>query len=477
MLMAPELVVILTAFIVLLADLVVSEKRRYLLAVIALIGLGSACAFTIALMPGISSMLGGRFVVNPAALWFKLLFAGSALLTVAMSMDAMDGRSAVPAGLGARGEYYMILLLTVSGMMFLASATDLVTLYVSLELATIPLFILTAWKRDALSGEAGLKYVVMGALASALLIYGLGLLYGLTGHTDFQGISKELNAASPAFWLAVALITAGVGFKMTIVPFHMWAAEVYQGAPTPITAYISVASKCAGLMLLFQLFLNVMGKFVGDWVMIFAALAAITMTLGNVVAIVQDNIKRFMAFSAISQAGYVLMGFLAPAEGGVPAMIYYMLIYMFTNMAIFAVIVAHANQTGLEEIKDYRGLSRTNPLTALAMMVALFGLAGIPPLAGFVGKFFLFSIASKAGFHWLVALAAVNSTISLFYYLRIIRQMYIEPVDKDAKPLAISPIMAVTIGVTAVVSAVIGIIPFFYEIINTQTANLFAIMR
>ncbi|MEI6807944.1 MAG: proton-conducting transporter membrane subunit, partial [bacterium] len=218
MLMAPELVVILSAFLVLIADLVISEKRRYLLAVIALIGLGFACAFTIAMMPGVSSMLGGRFVVNPAALWFKLLFAGSALLTVAMSMDAMDGRSAVPAGLGARGEYYMILLLTVSGMMFLASATDLVTLYVSLELATIPLFILTAWKRDALSGEAGLKYVVMGALASALLIYGLGILYGLTGHTDFQGISKTLNASSPAFWLAVALITAGVGFKMTIVP-------------------------------------------------------------------------------------------------------------------------------------------------------------------------------------------------------------------------------------------------------------------
>ena len=224
-------------------------------------------------------------------------------------------------------------------------------------------------------------------------------------------------------------------------------------------------------MLLLQLFLNVMGRFVADWVMIFAALAAITMTLGNVVAIVQDNIKRFMAFSAISQAGYVLMGFLAPADGGVPAMIYYMLIYMFTNMAIFAVIVAHTNQTGLEEIKDYRGLSRTNPLTALAMMIALFGLAGIPPLAGFVGKFFLFSIASKAGFHWLVALAAVNSTISLFYYLRIIRQMYIEPVEKGAKALTVSPIMAVTIGVTAVVSAVIGIIPFFYEIINVQTAN------
>jgi len=387
----------------------------------------------------------------------------------------LDGRVAVPSGLGSRGEYYTILLFTVSGMMFLASAADLVTLYVSLELATIPLFVLTAWKRDALSGEAGLKYVVVGALASALLMYGLGILYGLTGHTDFAGISQALKA-SPAFWLAMALITAGVGFKMTVFPFHMWAAEVYQGAPTPITAYISVASKCAGLMLIFQLFFRVMGKFMGDCTLVFAVLAAATMTLGNLVAIGQNNIKRFMAFSAISQAGYVLMGFLCPAEGGVPAMIYYMLVYLFTNMAVFAVIVFHTNQTGLEDIKDYRGLSRTNPVIALAMMIGLFGLAGIPPLSGFVGKFFLFSIASKAGFHWLVALAAVNSTISLYYYLRIVRQMYIEPVVEGAKPLAIFPALAIAIGVTAVASALLGVIPFFYETIHTQTVGWFSLL-
>ena len=476
MLMAPELIVVVTAFLLLFADLFAGGQRRRFLAVMALIGLGMACAVTVALMPSGGIMLGGRFSVSAVAWWFKLLFLGSAILTVAMSMDALDGRAAVPSGLGSRGEYYMVLLLTVSGMMFLASATDIVTLYVSLELATIPLFILTAWKRDALSGEAGLKYVIMGALASSLLIYGLGILYGLTGHMDFAGIRSALSASSPAFWLAVALITAGVGFKMTIVPFHMWAAEVYQGAPTPITAYISVASKCAGLMLLFQLFLNVMGRFIGDLTVMFAVLAAVTMTLGNVVAIVQNNIKRFMAFSAISQAGYVLMGFLSPGEGGVPAMVYYMLIYMFTNMAVFAVIVLHTNETGLEDIKDYRGLSRTNPVLALAMMIALFGLAGIPPLAGFVGKFFLFSIASKAGFHWLVALAAVNSTISLFYYLRIVRQMYIEPVAEGAKPLSVSPILTVTIGATALASTVLGIIPFFYEIIHAQTAGSLALL-
>jgi NADH-quinone oxidoreductase subunit N len=474
----PEFIVVATAFVVLFADLVVGKERKTVLAPIALAGLGVAAVTVISMMPHAGVTIGGRFSVDAVAWWFKLLFIGAAAMTVTMSMDTLDGRAAVPAGLGSRGEYYTIMLLTVSGMMFLASATDLITLYVGLELATIPLFVLTAWKKDALSGEAGLKYVIMGALASALLIYGLGILYGLTAHTDFVGIAGALKAspdAPPAFWLAVALITAAVGFKMTIVPFHMWAAEVYQGAPTPVTAFISVASKSAGLLLIFQLFFRVMGKFMGDLTLMFALLAAATMTLGNVVAIVQNNIKRFMAFSAVSQAGYVLMGFLSP-EGGVPAMLYYMLVYMFTNMAVFSVIVLHTNATGLEDIKDYRGLSRTNPGVAFAMMIALFGLAGIPPLSGFVGKFFLFSIASKAGFHWLVALAAVNSTISLYYYLRIIRQMYIEPVAEDQKPLATTPVLNATIFVTAVASGLLGIIPFFYETINAQTANWFTLL-
>lgn len=473
MLMLPELIVIATAFLLLFTDLFVSERRRTLLAPLALAGLGLACAATVWLMPREGVALGGRFAIDAVACWFKLFFLGSAAIVTAMSMDMLDGRTAVPSGLASRGEYYTILLFTTTGMMFLASATDLITLYVSLELATLPLFILTAWKKDALSGEAGLKYVVMGALASALIIYGLGILYGLTAHTDFAGLRAALKPA-PAFWLAAALLVAGVGFKMTLVPFHMWAADVYQGAPIPITAYLSVASKCAGLALMFQLFFRVMGQFMADWAVLFAVFAAVTMTLGNVVAIVQNNIKRFMAFSAISQAGYVLMGFLGPFPEGVPAMLFYMLIYVFTNLAVFSAIVFVANQTGLEEIKDYRGLSRTNPTIALAMMIALFGLAGIPPLAGFVGKFFLFSIASRAGFHWLVALAAVNSTVSLYYYLRIVRQMYIEPAVEGAKPLAIQPALAVTIGVTTLASVLLGIIPFFYETVHAQTTRWLA---
>jgi NADH-quinone oxidoreductase subunit N len=255
------------------------------------------------------------------------------------------------------------------------------------------------------------------------------------------------------------------------VPFHFWAADVYEGAPVPVTAYISVASKTAGLVLMFQVLLRIMGKFVADWSLVIAIFAALTMTLGNLVAIVQQNIKRFMAFSAISQAGYLIIGFVGTAQHeAMPAMLFYMLVYALTNLAVFACIIWHANQTGSENISDYRGLSRTNPAVALAMMVGLFSLAGIPPLSGFVGKFFLFSIASKAGLHWLVALAAVNSTISLYYYLRIVRQMYIEPPDADMRRLAVTPVMASAILVLSIAVVVLGIVPFAYNHIRSAVA-------
>ncbi|MGK5087694.1 NADH-quinone oxidoreductase subunit N [Bdellovibrionota bacterium FG-2] len=473
-LILPDVIVVLTAFLVLGVDLFVSEKNRTVLAPLTLLGLGAATAAVLFQMPEAGTLFGGRFAVDSVTWWFKFLFILSTGITVALSLDLLDGRKVVETAdsqpLKFRGEYYTILLFTLSGMMFLVSARDLITLYVSLELATIPLFVLASWKRDGNAGEAGLKYVIMGALASALLLYGFSLLYGLTGQTDLQAISQTLTA-SPILWFAVTLIVSGIGFKMTLVPFHFWAAEVYQGAPTPITAYLSVASKGAGLALMFQLFFRVFGPFVKDWQTAIAVFAALTMSLGNLVAIVQNNIKRFMAFSAISQAGYMIMGFLGPQKESVASMIFYMLVYVITNLAVFGVIIFHSNQTGKEEINDYRGLSQTNPLMALAMMVGLFGLAGIPPLSGFVGKFFLFSIASGAGFHWLVAVAAVNSTISLYYYLRIVRQMYIEPPLAGAKALEASPVIGFTVTATVLASVLLGVLPFFYNLVNTQTGG------
>jgi NADH-quinone oxidoreductase subunit N len=476
MLMLPELIVIAAAFAVLVADLLISDgarapESRKLLAPIAAVGLALAAVALIVKVPNSGEMLGGRFAMSPVAWWFKAIFLLAALATVAISTDMLDGRTLVrPKGMHAAGEYYTILLFTVAGMMYLASARDIVTLYVSLELSTIPLFALAAWQRTEHSGEAGIKYLVIGALASALLLYGLSIVYGLTGKTDLVAIGKSLHY-SPALVLAAALITAGIGFKMTLVPFHFWAAEVYQGAPTPVTAYLSVASKGAGLVLMFQVFFCIFGPFISNWTMPVAALAALTMTVGNGIAIVQNNIKRLMAFSAVSQAGYLILGFMGPAAESVPAMLFYMLVYAVTNLAVFSAIVFVANQTGKEEIADYRGLAGTNPLIALGMMIALFGLAGIPPLSGFVGKFFLFSIASKAGYNWLVALAALNSTVSLYYYLRIVRQMYIEPAEDSAKPIPVTPVLAATLAITVVASVFLGVVPLAYHAIHASTSG------
>ncbi len=464
--LAPEIIVAVTGFTVLLTDLFIEEKKKHILGPIALVGLLLAGIAIFNLLPQTSAAFGGRFVFDPVAGWFKIFFLLGGAFTIIFCWQSR-AREKLPS----TGEFYSVLMFTLVGMMFLISARDLITLYISLELATIPLFALAAWRKgDALSGEAGLKYVIYGALASGLLLYGLGLLYGLSGSANLQTISQTVTS-SPALWLAAGLITAGIGFKITMFPFHMWAADVYQGAPTAVTAYLSVASKSAGMAFMFQMFFGIFGAQLSEWGWLIAALATATMTLGNLVAIVQNNIKRFMAFSAISQAGYIILGFLGPYPESVPSILYYLLIYIFTNMAVFGVIIYYSDTTGKEDIDDYKGLSRTNPAIAFVMMLGLFGLAGIPPLAGFVGKFFLFNIAAKAGYHWLVAVAALNSTVSLYYYLRIIRQMYMESPAENAAPLPISRTLALTFLVATIGVALLGLIPGIYESINTQTAN------
>ncbi len=473
----PELIVLATAFAIIVLDLFMSERSRVLLGPIAVVGLFVGIVVNAVCTPMTGELLGGRFATDPVAWWFKILFMLAALITVILSLDTLDGRARVRvSGIGFRGEYYSIMLFSVVGMMFLISARDLATLFISLEVATLPLFVLAAWRRnDPKSGEAGLKYVLLGAMASAFIVYGFSILYGLAQSTDLDVIGQNLaGKVSPAFFLAVALVFAGTGFKLTIVPFHLWAADVYEGAPTPVTAYLSVASKAAGLAFAFQVLYRLFGDWIPQWGLVIAIAAAATMTLGNVVAIVQHNIKRFMAFSAISQAGYFLLGFLGGSKEGVPAMLFYMLVYIISNLAAFGGIIWFENQTGKSKIEDYKGLSLTNPMMALALMLALFSLAGIPPLSGFVGKFFLFSIASQAGYHWLVAVAAVNSTISLYYYLRVVRQMYIEPADAALPKPTTSTHVAVTLGVLSLAIVVLGIIPQFYEHIHTATIGWLA---
>ncbi|MGK5082021.1 NADH-quinone oxidoreductase subunit N [Bdellovibrionota bacterium FG-1] len=467
----PEILVVLTGFLILILDLVFLRANKRWIPTVALIGLAAALASLFYVLDQPAEVLGGRFTIDPLSLWFKAIFLIATLLTVTLSQMPFDPHAKQP--LQARAEFIAVMLFSVSGMMSLISSQDLISLYVSLELATIPLFGLTAWSRNERSGEGALKYLAMGALASALLLYGFGLLYGLTGQTSLIAIGHALQPSS-AVWLAAALITAGVGFKLTIFPFHMWAPDAYEGAPTPVTAFLSVASKAAGLAVAFQLFYRVFGSFVGQSSAFVAVFAALTMTLGNLVAILQNNLKRFMAFSAISQAGYLILGFLGNSGTDASAMVFYMLIYVMTNLAIFSIIVLHIHQTGREDLASLKGLSQTNPLLSLAAMVALFGLAGIPPLSGFVGKFMLFNVAAKAGYYGLVALAAVNSTVSLYYYLRIVRQMYIEPPAEGAQPLAISPLMGAGLAIATLGGVFIGVVPMFFERIGEATTQWLA---
>lgn len=469
MLLLPELIVVITAFLTLIFDFVFLKARKENLLFIALVGLLLSLGAVVGQMGAEpAEMFGGRYTVDPIGLWFKLIFVSATFLTFLISTEPF--KATAQHSLKNFGEFLVVILFTLSGMMFLVSSRDLITLYVSLELATLPLLALTAWSRTSKSGEGALKYLVMAALASAFLLYGFGFLYALTGTTNIDLIAKNLPV-TPLLWVVMGLITAGVGFKLTLFPFHFWAPDAYQGAPTPVTAYLSVASKATGLALAFHLFYRIFGSFIPDWQMGIAIVAALTMSLGNLVAILQNDLKRFMAYSSISQAGYIIMGFLSNTSEDATAMMFYMLIYVLTNLAAFGVIILHIHQTGKEDIQSMSGLSQRNPILALAMMIALFGLAGIPPLSGFVGKFFLFSVAAKNGFHWLVFVAAINSTVSLYYYLRIVRQMYIEPGLDGEKSLKVSPLMSGGLIVTTLGSVVCGIIPFFIERIGSDAVR------
>lgn len=478
--LAPELIVIATAFLILIFDLFISEKQKSKLLIFSLVGLAFSAYTCISLFDLVSTqplqLMGGRFEITRLDLWFKIAFISATFLTLTLCSSTFDENKNdfIPM----RSEFLITLLFSLSGMLFLVSARDLVNLYVSLELATIPLIALTAWKRSSTSGEAGIKYLVIAALSSALLLYGLGWVYGLAGTMNlnelsvtFKGLSSENHA--PLIFASILLL-AGVGFKLTLFPFHMWSPDVYEGAPSTVTAYLSVASKATGLVLAFQIFYRIFGSHLSEWSLAIAWIACLTMTLGNVVAVLQNNLKRFMAFSAISQAGYLIMGFLGNQPTDASPMVFYMLIYIFTNLCAFSVILLITNQTPGVDIQDLKGLSKTNPLLALCMMIALFGLAGIPPLSGFVGKFFLFNTAAKKGYFWLILVAAVNSTISLYYYLRLIRQMYIEQAPANWGGLKVSPLTRLGLLISCLGSVFIGLIPFFYERITHDTVSWFA---
>jgi len=396
------------------------------------------------------------YIVDPFGSYFKVLFLVAAILTVFCSFEYVE-----KMGFN-QGEYYALLVMATLGMMLLASSGELISLYLGLELMTITFCILAGFHlRDAKSAEAGVKYILLGAMSSAILLYGLSLVYGATGSTVIREIGQVVAASgsSPALVLGTIFILAGFAFKVTAVPFHMWAPDVYEGAPTPVTAFLSVGSKAAGFAALLRVFLGALPDLHNIWIQPVIALTVLTIILGNLVAIPQTNIKRLLAYSSISQAGYLLLGIVSFSILGIGAVMYYAMIYVFGNMCVFMAVTAFYNNEGSDEIKDYAGLSRRSPLLAVAILFSMLSLAGIPPMAGFVGKLYLFTAVISQGYIWLALLGILMSMVSVYYYLMVAKSMYLGVVPEGSKPLRIDPGLQVAILASLLILFFLGIYP------------------
>jgi NADH-quinone oxidoreductase subunit N len=483
-LLAPEISMVGLAVLVVVLDLTVGSKR--LLGAVAVIGLALPAALTIMLwgevsgwwslldrMPGEvagHSIPGvyGTFSVDHFALFFKLMFTGIAALVILASTGAAGRIQRL------KGEYYALILTSATGMMLLATATELITLYIALELSALPMVALVALTGEARSTEAGIKLLLLGALSSAVLLYGMVLTFGFTGTTHLAEIATAVSSMAteggepfggPLMLVAVVLIVAGFGFKIAVVPFQMWVPDVYEGAPTPITAYLSVASKAAGFAVLLRVFHTAFGSMEMDWSLLFAGIAAASMTIGNLVAVAQSNIKRMLGYSTIAHAGYILVGLAAVASRtgddlgiGANTLLFYLVGYAFTNLATFFAVIAITNKTGNEAISGFAGMGRRAPLLALVLAVGLISLTGIPPTVGFMAKLFIFSAAVKADLAWLALVGLVNSVVSAYYYLRVVRSMYLAPPESEERITA-PPALKFAVGLTALGVLALGIWP------------------
>ncbi|MEJ5253997.1 MAG: NADH-quinone oxidoreductase subunit N [Acidimicrobiales bacterium] len=470
--LAPEIVVVATISLLILLDLFGGERNKWTQPSVAGIGLliAGIPVVTLAYDDVDRVLFGGAYVVDDFALVLKALFLVSGYVVVLISTNY------IAEGDYWEGEYYQLLLSSVLGMMVMASARDLVSIFVALELLSIPAYMLAAWrKRDLKSNEAGLKYYLMGVFASAILLYGMSLLYGLTGSTLLRDIGAyvgDLAELRPVVALAIVFVIVGFAFKISAVPFHTWAPDTYEGAPTPVTAFLAVASKAAGfvaiLILVFVAFYDPTGADVYEPA--FFVLSLVTMTVGNLIALRQTNVVRLMAYSGIAQAGYIMAPLAvagASTSAGVTALqavVVYLLIYAAMNLGAFAVIIAVARKTRSAELDSYGGLFQYAPGLAVVMTIFLFSLAGIPPLGGWFGKFVIFRAlvepGTTAGYVLAVAVG-VNSVIALFYYARIARQMWMEEAPYgDRSPIRVPVSLSAALTITVVVTVVFGVAPY-----------------
>ena len=470
----PEIGLLLLAGIVIAYDAIWKPEQRRWLGWITAGGL--LVIFVLALLvarPGDAP----RFIFGSMLRhdWFgfalKLLFIFGAAITALFSLDH--------EGVGRHGEFYALLLISTLGMNLMASAADIIMLYLAIEMTSIPLYILAGFlTKDQKSTEAGFKYLLFGAATSAILLYGFSLLYGFGGTTNLYilaGNFYTVDFPQVAVIGSFLLVLIGIGFKISIFPLHFWAPDVYQGAPTPVAGFLSTASKAAGFAVLLRVMVAIFTPVItSDWTTILSTLSVLTMTVGNLLALAQKNIKRLLAYSSIAHAGYILIGLLAVSQLGLTSVIFYLVAYLLTNLAAFGVVLVFGRITGSDEIADYAGLSRRAPGLALIMLVAFLSLAGMPPLAGFIAKVFVFAAAVQADYVWLAVVGVLNSIIGLYYYLTVLKVVYLYRSDNEDQPLPITrPNMIALVILTAGIILVGTLFGPWFNLSETIALGLF----
>lgn len=450
----PEILIAGIAMIILLADLVI--KRKETLAFMSIMGIFVAAFY--ALTGASGSAFGNMFISDSYSAFFKLIFFLAAFLSILISVRYIAIEKI------NFGEYYALILFSTLGMMIMVSTKNLMVLYLGLELMSLSTYILAGFIRsDSKSNEAALKYFILGAFSSAFLLYGISIIYGLTGTTDLRAIAVYINENSltgnKMLLLSVIFFVVAFGFKIAIVPFHMWTPDVYEGAPTAITAFMSVGPKAAGFAIIGRVFYEAFGTLYVYWGNMFVPLALITIVIGNLIALSQTNIKRMLAYSSIAHSGYALLGIIAGTPDGLMSTMNYLMIYAFMNIGAFSIVIMLRREgfSGVN-IDDYQGLAKKHPITAAAMLVFMFSLTGIPPTAGFIGKFYVFMEAVKAGYVEIVVIAVIFSAVSAYFYLRIVMYMYMREPKEDIM-LKPSPSISLALIIAAAGTLLFGIMP------------------
>lgn len=454
--MLPEVILTSGALVVLMVTLLWRNKSAVAFSSFVVI---AAAGYAVGTVEE-GEIFGGMFLSDGFASFFKFIFLLNAALAIMVSGGYLKSRQE------EHGEYYGLILFSTLGMMVMASAGDLATLYLGLELMALSTYVLAGFtKGDTKANESSMKYFLLGAFSSAFLLYGISMVYGLTGTTNMAAVASAIKegelSGNPVMLTALFMFVVAFGFKIAAVPFHMWAPDVYEGAPTPVTAFMSVGPKAAGFAIMARVFVVAMGPLQVNWSAVLVAIAILTMAVGNIVAISQTNIKRMLAYSSIAHAGYALLGLIAGTPEGVSGLMNYMMIYAFMNVGAFSVVILlDRNGVAADNLDDYRGLAKSRPLQAFMMLIFMFSLTGIPPTAGFVGKFYLFKSALEAGYTWVVIAAALFSSVSAYFYLRVVRLMYMEPsTDGEAAEMSAPLSVRLVVAVTLVAVLAVGMFP------------------